>query len=81
MALNLKVEKGIPLPKKSGGVKKGSRWSVLWQMEPGDSVFLPDRSLRNVSSLVNNQRKEGWKFKFRTITENGTNGVRIWRVA
>ncbi len=70
---NIKIEKGIPLPKPTNpgaGVSK-----IFLKMEIGDSVVLPKPFQRNVPY---NAGRLGMKMKTHQISDTE---VRIWRTA
>ena len=71
---DMKIEKGIPLPKK-GSQREG--WSV---MEIGDSVFIPGERSGTVQGRLKYQIFKGWKFSARNCEQNGIKGCRVWRI-
>ena len=69
--MELKIEKGVPIPRQRGG------WGIsglLRVMEVGDSVFVPGNTAKRVGQLARHARPS--KFTSRTIE----GGVRIWRI-
>lgn len=84
----IKVDKGVPMPKASGG----SDSSLIWpwhQMKRGDSFFAPgyvqqSRQKKNGERLISTtyaQRQiPGSKWATRLVVERGVRGVRIWRM-
>ena len=76
-----KIEKGVPLPPGAG--RKGRNKYPWYEMEVGDSCFLPDADPRAVSQAASNvaRRNNGLRFATRAVTENGVKGVRVWKIA
>lgn len=77
-----KIDKGVqvPLPDGRGGGNAKYPWA---DMEPGDSFFVPlegaAKFIRHMSAPPK-LREAGMEYARRTVTENGVNGVRFWRV-
>lgn len=72
--MEIKIEKGIPIPAGSKGVHK----YPFAQMEVGDSFFTPCENLPSLRVYARQVGKEkGLKFSVRQ--EEG--GARVWRVA
>lgn len=69
--MELKIEKGVPLPphKRHYGLA-----TVCRNMEQGDSLFLPDRSHSTVYQLLGRLKKKGFRYTVRKVE----GGVRIW---
>lgn len=67
----IKIEKGIPMPARRGTT--GVAWGA---MEIGDSAFIPRTNVYYAG-----RGRNGFKFRSRTVTENGVKGVRVWRIA
>jgi hypothetical protein len=85
-----KIEKGIPLSKVQYKGEKDRRISplkkALMSMENGDSLFLPrindenpHRQRSRLGAMFTTLRPKQWVT--RTVTENGKDGVRIWRIS
>jgi hypothetical protein len=57
----------------------GRSWKYPWkELNPGDSFFVPGRTIKAISAMSCNRSKmDGRKYACRT--ENG--GVRVWRIA
>ena len=80
MTQDIKIEKGIALPPKKGGVCK----YPLHDMEVGDSFFATDEKglgIRTLqahvcSAVANFKKRHGKRFSVRI----GDGGVRVWRV-
>jgi hypothetical protein len=76
---NVKIDKGVPIP---GYHRKPA--PVPWaSFEVGDSAFFPKANQFVIgSSAYNFGKKQNpkRKFSYRTVVENGSEGVRIWRV-
>lgn len=73
-----KIDKNVPLPKRSSGKK---RTSVFWEMEVGDSVFLPNKKQNVVTAGLYRLSTKGRKFATRIWEQDGQTGVRVWRTA
>lgn len=83
------INKGIPTPDvgRAGGMPAKFPWQ---DMEPGDSFFAAGYAT-NTTNAKNGERAistnmgtkifPGSKWIMRRATENGVNGVRVWRVA
>lgn len=73
------IDQDIEMPRKRVG---NSRYN--WTgMEVGGSFFVSDASdasLAGAGRSFSSYWKLGWKFATRRLTENGIEGVRIWRV-
>ncbi len=75
--MELKIEKGIPLPaKKSTSKPLGVISKTCLEMEIGDSFYC-EKTLNNLHAYFAVAKKSGRKFTCRT---EGT-GTRVWRVA
>jgi len=73
------VESHIPMPV----VKLGRPTKYPFgAMEVGDSFFLSGASYDLVAPAARMfGTRHGRKYRVRTVTENGSRGVRVWRVA
>ena len=73
------IEKGVPLPKDYGLKDR----LPLTDMEPGDSFFVPimDEQAGRVRNRIAQHayRSKGMKFTLRSVTEDGVEGIRVWR--
>ena len=70
----VKVDKGVPLPKSGKGVPKYP-WDDL---KVGDSFII--KKCSRVSIAYRNGLGNGKKFVSRTVVENGKKVIRVWRV-
>jgi len=82
--IEFKIEKGIPLAAETRGRKRKYPWP---EMEVGDSIFVAGQSSHDkggkrsaYTSAQHYARRRDLKFAVRTVTEDGVDGVRIWRV-
>lgn len=67
------IEKGIPVPKKM--VDRKSKYP-FGAMEVGDSFFVKDGNIRNMSRISSTHAKKmPYRFSCRTVE----GGVRVWR--
>jgi len=73
-----KIECGIPIPQKRGkGLQPNSVTGILRQLQPMESVLLPQK-ITSVARLVGFVKRDtGAQFTCRTV-EGGT---RIWRLS
>lgn len=83
----LKVDTGVPVPENHGEVwrkslqRATSLEATLRGMAPGQSTFLPGKSVHNMGTPMRRASKQtGHTYTSRTRQENGVMGVRIWRV-
>jgi hypothetical protein len=84
---SIKIDQGIPLPGRNNTRGGPGKWPWT-EMRPGDSFFAagyvqtkvqgdaPTFSTRWGANMV-----PGSKWATRFVTENGVQGVRVWRVA
>jgi len=80
-----KIDKGIPMP--AARFDEGHPFSVLRKLESGDSVFFRGvisgskayKVLSNRMSYLKNT--QGFMLTGRSVIENGSKGVRVWRRA
>ena len=68
----IKIDDNVPMPTRP---KK----HPLGQLEIGQSYFVAGMPSNNVTGNFVYHRPK--KFTVRTVTENGVNGVRVWRTA
>lgn len=77
------VEKNIPMPElRDAPEVKSQLFSVMLNMEVGDSIFLPGFKMNKATSKTSEFRRRHrplWTFKHASISEEGQEGVRIWR--
>lgn len=80
--MTVKIDKGIPITPQVGPKgNKGNRKYPWYEMEVGDSFFVPSTNpSRFMGSKYNYLRARGIEISCRAVTENGINGVRVWRV-
>lgn len=79
----IKIDHNIPMPPAALG---GARYPFR-TMEVGDSFFVPVRpgqTVRSVQTRVSSAasvsgERMGRKYATRTIRDNGSSGVRVWR--
>lgn len=76
--LKFKAEKGVPIPKRSGGATQIYPWDT---MEIDESFFVPMPGGKAHPSVAGAGRRYGRKFTARVLTEGGVKGARIWRTA
>lgn len=84
----MQIDKGIPLPQARNRAGVGSHRSMypFREMEVGDSIFYPGewRTIHEckpyLAAVTVTKRDRNLKFAGRKVVENGTRGVRIWRV-
>ena len=90
----IQIDKYIAIPqrKSAAGNLLPKQEKYPWShMKPGDSFFVPgakscatdNRPGVKTHMTLNNarQRFPGTKWTIRAVTENGVNGVRVWRVS
>ena len=70
-----KIEKGVPLPRKTG--RDGQNLYPWPEMEIGDSIFLPGKTIKDSNAGLQYGRAHGKKFTARSVE----GGIRVWRVA
>jgi len=75
----MKIEKGIPIPKKIGGQWATTKFGLVHEMEVGDSILFDDvtTAAAATSRLRTAKRKKGFKFCVRSVE----GGFRVWRLA
>ena len=77
-----KIEDNVQPPRK----RDGDRISVLLSMKPGQSFFKAGAEngtaeyCRISTSCNTIRRNTGKKFTYKTVTENGVRGLRVWCV-
>jgi hypothetical protein len=88
----IQIDRNVPIPVHVNVRGKLHNAYPLAQMEVGDSIFVPcgSKSAYNISRSVQQSIRhakktgrlaEGVTFVFDKRTENGMEGVRIWRAA
>ena len=74
------VDRNVAIPSRVGKTSK----YPLSQMMVGDSFFVPAKDTKPTtvtSGCANIAKKINIKLSFRTVTEGGVPGIRVWRVA
>lgn len=90
-APRFQIDKSVALPKRVRALSLGRKELYPWShMRPGDSFFAPNigahsrdkrDGLKGKISPANAKRRyPGSEWAVRAVTENGVNGVRVWRV-
>ena len=90
-APTFKIDKFVVLPEIKRGELKPKVAIYPWaHMQPGDSFFVPGRASSNrdkrpgLTKLINasgpKKKYPGTTWAVRAVTENGINGVRVWRL-
>ena len=74
MATKPVIEKGVPVPASSAGRPNTYPFK---EMEVGDSFFVPNPKYAGVYSSA---KLAGVKVTSRRVNENGTDGLRVWRI-
>ena len=78
--LNLKIEKGIPLPKKGGFLERTSELSQLTnlfsQMAEGDSIVISKKQANSLCSYVFHKQKQ-WSAPRRILPDGN---YRVWKM-
>ncbi len=73
----VKIEKGVPLPPKASGLRKGYSKHPFAGMEVGDSVFYAGKKPSHIGGLYQKvTQSKGFKFTQRQVE----GGIRVWRV-
>jgi hypothetical protein len=73
MIEEVRIDKGIPMPKKSSG-GRGKWLKAIQQMRVGDSIYVSN--IKDCVALRRAMYREGMKMKQR----REGNGIRVWRV-
>ena len=69
-------DKNVPIPPALTGPD-----NKYAPMEVGDSYFFPGLKNNQAAARFSSYRKRfGWKIATRSLTENGVQGIRVWRV-
>lgn len=77
---DFKIEKNIPVPPRAGG-RNGSKYPFR-QLEVGDSTFVEGKPSKIASALqAAGKTMPKASFTSRATTEEGKDGVRVWRQA
>ena len=73
------IESGILIPK----AKKTGSWDILKLLEVGQSFFIggEDANIKARQAYQSAIKTHRIKVTQRSVTENGVDGVRIWRTA
>ena len=71
------IDDDIPAPRPTQDGKYGIK-----QLEPNQSVFVPNGVARNVRAAIVHHRKNNKRKAFvtRFVIENETPGIRVWRI-
>lgn len=77
---------GLEVPRARGGKKRNpnSITSIICNLPVGGSYFFRDKGAKTLRSLVSAMKYRGelsFRVCIRTVTENGVNGVRVYRRA
>jgi hypothetical protein len=80
---SIQIDKGVPIPAIGSRGGKPNLTALIRSLEVGDSFFITGKSLGLINSTAYQARisTPGLKITQRTITENGVEGIRVWRVA
>lgn len=84
MTVKIDKDKPLPPPARKGGSKPkpDSLTGQIRDMQIGDSFFLPHRTSGSIGGYRQFWKEAtGFDFQARTVTEDGVEGVRIWRIA
>lgn len=74
----MKIEKGLPIPKKIGGFGAPIKFGLLMEMEVGDSILFDDvKTAAAATSRLRTAKLQGFKFCVRKVE----GGYRVWRLA
>ena len=73
----IKIDKNVPLPKLRSPLNKYP-WA---DMQVGDSFFIPQDPATVRASLYSCTKWARIKIATRRVTENGVEGIRVWRIA
>lgn len=74
--MELKIEHGIPIPKKGTRNKSGMS-VVIRSMQVGDCVFFGGKQMSGIYGYLRTAQILGYKFTCRKVD----GGVRVWRIA
>jgi hypothetical protein len=80
-----KIEDNVPIPVPPRK-RDGDRISVLLSMKPGQSFFKAGvwagtaEYYRIATACHGLKKRAGKKFTYKTVTENGVRGLRVWCV-
>jgi hypothetical protein len=74
--IGIKIERGVPIPKQT----RDSKYPFAY-MDIGDSFFVPGAKAASLQNAAKHHSKRtGHAYSSRTVTENGVDGARIWRI-
>jgi hypothetical protein len=76
--MSVQIDKHVPIPLQASGHRQAARKYPTNIMEVGDSFFVPDKQAQQFGYL--NTHYAPKKFTAKTLTENGVEGVRVWRI-
>lgn len=71
-------DKGVPIPTRSG--RRAVDRFNMEAMQEGDSFFTTDTSVGSAVTRFNKRFKDERKLITRKVSENGLDGIRVWRV-
>lgn len=73
------IDRNVPIPPAANAKRR----YPLEQLGLGDSVAFPHADYGRVTQAAHRYRgaTPGWDYTARTVTENGTKRIRVWRVA
>ncbi len=73
----MQIQTNIPLPEDHRGGYYRYKWD---EMGIGASFFVPEITIQSLSSAANRAASRlDMKFTCRSVTEDGVEGVRVWR--
>lgn len=75
MMLEIKIDKGVPVPAYSQGMQ-GYR-AVIAKMETGDSCFFENE--KQAKGFARAIRDMGFKTKMAKVVEDDRRGTRVWK--
>ena len=79
MSAAFQISNDVPIPANRAHGNAKYPWR---DMQVGSSFFIPGRTAGALAGAKSTAKKNtGFRFTTRTVTENGVNGCRVWRVA
>ena len=82
--MSYSIDNGLPIPKDEVFGNRKYPWK---DMVPGDSFFVEcrknedkNKARNRLLGATNNRRQHSEKYAVRIVTEDGVEGVRVWRV-
>jgi len=73
--MSIKIDDGVQMPKKQHG--RPSKYPMN-DLEIGQSFFVPNKTCMSFAGY--RPRYKPKKFTVRSVIENGTKGIRVWRI-